>query len=84
MWRCNDVTKLEYKAEYSYLVSFDDGLSAVIDFSEYLNHGPVFAPLRNPEFFRQARIEGGTIAWPNGADIAPETLYLKCERAAKL
>ena len=82
MWRCNDVTLLEYKAGYTYLVGFDDGLSAVVDFSEYLSRGPVFAPLCNPELFRQARIEGGTIAWPNGADIAPETLYLKCEQAA--
>jgi hypothetical protein len=82
MWNLNDVKKIEYKSEYSYLVVFDDGVSAVVDLSDYLQRGPVFAPLRDPQFFRQARIEGGTIAWPNGADIAPETLYEKCEHAA--
>jgi hypothetical protein len=67
-------------SDYSFLIFFDDCARAVVDFSEYLQRGPVFAPLKNLDFFRKARIEGGTIAWPNGADIAPETLYEKCVR----
>ena len=82
MWNLNDVKRIEYRSGYSYLVIFDDGIRAVIDFADYLERGPVFAPLRDPQFFRQARVEGGTIAWPNGADIAPETLYEKCEQVA--
>ena len=52
---------------------FDDGLEKTVDFRNWL-HGPVFAPLVDPTEFSGFRIEGGTIPWPNGADIAPETL----------
>jgi len=84
MWNLNDVKLIEYKHGYSFLIVFDDGLSAVVDFSDYLQKGPIFAPLENLDLFLKARIEGRTIAWPNGADVAPETLYEKCKRVASL
>ena len=58
-------------------VVFKDGTEGAADLSDLVGSGPVFEPLRDPEFFRQVRLneEWGTIEWPNGADIAPEALY---------
>jgi hypothetical protein len=83
MWNLNKVASIAYRKGYIFHVAFDDGLEGDADLSEYVGKGTVFEPLKDIAFFRQARIEGGTIAWPNGADIAPETLYEELERACK-
>ncbi len=80
MWNMNDVIGIEYKGGFVFRVVFDDGKSGDVDFSEYIGRGPVFEPLRDISFFKNATIEGGTISWSNGADIAPETLYEKILR----
>jgi len=37
--------------------------------------GPVFERIRNdPAEFARLRVEGGTVAWPNGADLDPDVL----------
>ncbi len=37
--------------------------------------GPVFAGIRDNEAaFREMRVDGGTLVWPNGADLCPDVL----------
>jgi hypothetical protein len=57
-------------------LTFKDGRHKRVNLLPLLE-GPVFQPLRDPAFFARLSLDtmAGTIVWPNGADIAPETLY---------
>jgi len=76
--------KIEYKKSYVYLIVFDDGTTGEIDFSSYLSRGSIFRPLNDLEFFKKASIEGGNIAWPNGADIDDSLKYVQPIRFSAL
>ena len=76
-----DVTGVEVIGDHQLRLTFEDGLVGDIDFTGR-NWRRVFAPLADPAFFAQVRVdpEIGTVVWPNGVDMAPETLY---ERACE-
>ena len=71
------VRAVKLLAGFKVHLTFTDGKERDVDLEPYL-WGPVFEPIRNdPQMFAAVRVdeEGDTICWPNGADIAPETLY---------
>jgi Protein of unknown function (DUF2442) len=69
------VTAFQQVGPYTLRVEFDDGAVQTIDFSPIL-HGTMYGPLRDPEFFRQVRLDDdfSTLVWPNDADFDPATL----------
>ncbi|MGH7316150.1 MAG: DUF2442 domain-containing protein [Candidatus Rokuibacteriota bacterium] len=68
------VVRADYRGDHRIHVTFNDDLQGTIDFAPWLE-GQVFETLKDVAFFRRFFIDGGTVAWPNGADIAPEALY---------
>jgi hypothetical protein len=63
-----------YRGGHRIHLVFQDGREKTVDFARWLV-GPVFEPLKDTAYFQRFFLEGGTVSWPNGADIAPETLY---------
>ncbi len=55
---------------------FNDGTRKIVDLEPLLD-GPIFEPLKDPNYFTCAALDPicGTVVWPNGADFAPEALY---------
>lgn len=57
-------------------LTFADGLSGTVEVLPRM-WGPVFERARTEEGFAEAYLdaESRTVAWPGGADLAPDTLY---------
>ena len=58
-------------------LSFDDGVSGVVDLSHLVGKG-VFSAWCDPHVFEQVRIGSeGELAWGDQIDICPDSLYLR-------
>lgn len=73
----HDVVEARPLGGHRVYVRFDDGVAGEVDLAQIITFEGVFAALRSHEQFARLQVEPdlGTICWPNGADVAPETLY---------
>ena len=79
-WRLHALSVLP---QWQLAETFNDGLTGIVDVSA-LVHGQgagVFEALRDPDFFARAYLDCGAIAWPNGADLAPDAMYKEIRRS---
>jgi hypothetical protein len=72
------VTKVEAIKDYRVFLEFKNGEHRIYDFNPLLDFG-IFKELKDFHYFNKVKLENGTISWPNGQDICPDTLYLDSE-----
>jgi len=77
------VIDAQYLNDYLVHIVFSNGKEGTIDFKPFIGEG-VFEPLINQTYFKKLFVDGWTVSWPNGADIAPETLYELAENGGNV
>jgi hypothetical protein len=80
--RIPHVAEVHVVGRYSLRLTFDDGFTGDVDLADLPDRGPVFSPLRDPEYFAKVSVDPHTrtVAWPGGIDLDPESLREEAER----
>lgn len=73
-----DLIDFEILSDYRIKVTLSNGKKGIFDVKPYLDKG-IFIELKDYRYFNRARIEYGTIVWPNEQDFSPETIEIKME-----
>ena len=76
MEKLPEVVSVNAHADFSLTITFAGGEVRQFDVRPYLDRG-IFTRLKNVGLFKLAHVAHGTVSWPGGFDIAPETLWLK-------
>ena len=73
----SDVIEVRYLEGYKLEIVFENGKRGIVDFHGYIKKGGVFNRFSDMGYFKQVHInkELGVLCWPEGVDVAPETLY---------
>ena len=69
------VKEVTAEPDFRLRIKFNNGETGTYDCRPLLDFG-VFQELREVGYFRQVRVENGTVAWPHEQDICPDTVYL--------
>lgn len=70
-----EVAALHLVGPHRLSLRFRDGYVTELDFTAYVaKGGPLRRALADPALFNEVFLTYGILSWPNGYDIAPETL----------
>lgn len=69
-----DVVEVKPAGNRTLAVKFADGLKGTIRLGPTYCTG-VFSPLLDDGLLEQASVQYGAVTWPNGLDLAPDTMY---------
>ncbi len=69
------VLKANPGRDYTLMLTFTNQEVKEYDFTPLLDFG-IFKELRDFNYFKQVKVRHGTVCWPHGQDICPDTLYL--------
>lgn len=61
---------------FALLLTFTNSEQRRMDVRPYLDY-PVFERLRDPEFFALVQVDHGTVSWPGGIDLDPDSAFLE-------
>lgn len=78
-----DISKVAVVRHGVVRLTFADGLTGEVEILPRMQ-GPVFQRARTEQGFAEVAVdeESGTIVWPGGADLAPDTLYERVRTGA--
>jgi len=69
------VEKAVYLGGFLLELTFNEGIVRLVDLANEFE-GEIFEPLKNQDYFQKFHINTNTLEWDNGADFAPEYLFL--------
>lgn len=70
------IIEVEAREDYRLWIRFEDGTEGEVDLRGLVGKG-VFESWQDPREYRKVRIdpETHTVAWPNGVELCPDSLY---------
>lgn len=74
-----DIVEVHPLDDYQLHLRFEDDVEGVVDLLQIIQLTGVFAPLKDPSYFAQVRVNPdlGAICWPNNADVDTDVLYAR-------
>ena len=69
-----DVISVKTRPEYFLEIVFENNQKRIFDMSLLIERKP-FSALKDYGLFSKARVDYGTVVWPNNIDIDPEVLW---------